>query len=169
MYRTERLHLRPSRTDDASAVLAAIGDQDIVRNLGSAPWPYTLADAEQFVAAAFNPEEPRLLAFHGDERSQVLVGVAGLDRMPGGEVELGYWIAKSHWGQGLATELGARMIGIARDELKLTRLTAGYFIDNPASGRVLAKLGFRPIADPVHRKSRAREEMALCQMCALEI
>lgn len=169
MYKTERLYLRPSRMEDASAVMAAIGDRDIVRNLGSAPWPYTRADADQFVAAAFNPEEPRLLAFHGEARSQALVGVAGLDRMPGGEVELGYWIAKAQWGQGFATELGTRMIGIARDELKLTRLTAGYFIDNPASGRVLAKLGFSPIADPVHRKSRAREEMALCQMCALEI
>ena len=44
--RTPRLFLRPAWAEDAAAVAATIGDYDIVKNLGRAPWPYTLADAE---------------------------------------------------------------------------------------------------------------------------
>jgi RimJ/RimL family protein N-acetyltransferase len=88
--------------------------------------------------------------------------------MPGGDVELGYWIAKAHWNRGYASEAGRRMIEIGRTELQLQRLFAGYFVDNPASGRVLHKLGFTDLPDLVDRRSRARDAAAPCRMCVLE-
>ena len=48
--RTERLLLRPGWSEDAAALLQAISDERIVRNLATAPWPYSLADAEAFLA-----------------------------------------------------------------------------------------------------------------------
>jgi len=89
--------------------------------------------------------------------------------MPGGEVELGYWIARMHWNRGYALEAGQHMVQIARTKLKLIELSAGYFIDNPASGRVLEKLGFVPAGLPIDRNSRARGGVARCQMCTLEL
>src|SRR3546814_11031633 len=62
-----------------------------------------------------------------------------------GEVELGYWVARSYWGLGYATEAGRHMLDLART-LGIPRLTAAHFVDNPASGAVLRKLGFRPTA-----------------------
>jgi RimJ/RimL family protein N-acetyltransferase len=169
MHRTARLHLRPGRPEDAPALLRALADRDIVRNLASAPWPYGLADAEKFASSEFKPEEPRLFIFREEDGPSELIGVAGLDRMPNGEVELGYWIAKEHWNRGYAYEAGRQMIEIARTELGLARLVAGYFIDNPASGRVLEKLGFVPSAAPVDRNSLGRGGVARCQMCTLEL
>ena len=169
MYRTGRLLLRPGRREDAPALFRAIADRDIVRNLASAPWPYSLADAEILASLEFNAKEPRLFIFREDPGPAELIGVAGLDRMPSGDVELGYWIAKQHWNRGYASEAGRQMIEIAGTELKLTRLVAGYFIDNPASGRVLEKLGFVPASGPVDRNSRARGGVASCQMCTLDL
>ena len=161
-HQTERLQLRPGSREDAPALFSAIADPDIVRNLSSAPWPYHLADAEALASGAFKPEEPRLFIFL--KTSGALIGVAGLDRMSDGEVELGYWIAKAHWGRGYATEAARRMIEIATTELKLERLFAGWFIDNPASGRVLSKLGFVDTPGLVNRHSRARGAASPCQM-----
>ena len=169
MYTTDRLQLRPGRPEDAPALFRAVADQDIVRNLASVPWPYSMSDAEIFASLEFNPDEPRLFIFRHGPGPAELIGVAGLDRMPGGEVELGYWIAKEHWNRGYATEAGRRMIEIARAELKLGRLVAGYFIDNPPSGRVLRKLGFVPVSGVVERNSRARGGTAPCQMCTLDL
>jgi len=169
MYRTDRLHFRPGRREDAPALFRAIADRDIVRNLASAPWPYSLADAESLAGAAFNAREPRLFIFRADAGREALIGVAGLDQMPGGDVELGYWIAKENWNRGYASEAGRLMIDIARMELGLRRLAAGYFVDNPASGHVLGKLGFIPASEVVDRYSRARGGVAACQMCALDL
>lgn len=169
MYRTDRLHLRPGRKEDAPGLFRAIADPDIVRNLASAPWPYGLADAERLASQPFNPAEPRLFIFREETGPAELIGIAGLDRMSTGEVELGYWIAKAHWSRGYATEAGRQMIEIARTELKLPRLVAGYFVDNPASGQVLGKLGFVPVPGVVDRNSRARGGAAACQMCALDL
>ena len=169
MYSTDRLHLRPGRPEDAPALFRAIADQDIVRNLSSAPWPYSMADAERLASLEFNRDEPRLFIFRKGPDPAELIGVAGLDLMPRGEVELGYWIAKEHWNRGYAFEVGRKMIEIARTELKLARLFAGYFVDNPASGRVLEKLGFVPTPELVDRNSRARGGAAPCRMCTLDL
>ena len=48
--RTERLLLRPSWPEDAKAIYAAIADEEIVRNLARAPWPYTAKDAASFAS-----------------------------------------------------------------------------------------------------------------------
>lgn len=169
MYQTDRLHFKPGRREDAPALFRAIADESIVRNLASAPWPYSLADAEKFASRAFNPQEPRLFVFREENNFSQLIGVAGLDRMPDGEVELGYWIAKEFWNRGYATEAGQQMIEIASAELKLPRLVAGYFIDNAASGHVLKKLGFVIAGEPVYRNSLGRGGAALCQMCSLDL
>ena len=153
--RTTRLLLRPGWAEDAPALTQAIADEMIVRNLASAPWPFSLRDAEAFLAAPRDPILHALLIFERTGGEPQLVGACGLGRRPSGSVELGYWIARSHWGRGLATEAGRQLVEIART-LGLARLEASHFLDNPASGRVLEKLGFQSTGIIAPRMSCAR-------------
>ena len=139
--RTERLLLRPGFPEDAPALATAIADEAIARNLASVPWPYRMRDAEAFLANPRDPVLPSLLAFERTDGAPQLVGACGLGRRPSGAVELGYWIARDHWGRGFATEAAVALIDIAR-ALGIRELEGSHFIDNPASGRVLEKLGF---------------------------
>ncbi|MBV9528753.1 GNAT family N-acetyltransferase [Sphingomonas sp.] len=139
--RTPRLLLRPGFPEDAPALAQAIGDEAIVRNLSAVPWPYRVSDAEAFLARPRDPVLPSLLVFERTTRALNLVGVCGLGRRPSGAIELGYWIARSFWSRGFATEAGRALIDIGRT-LGLMQLEASHFIYNPASARVLDKLGF---------------------------
>ena len=141
--RTDRLLLRPSWSEDAPALAQAIGDEAIVRNLATAPWPYGARDAQAFVAAKRRADETSLLVFRRTRGAAQLIGGVGLGRGPDGETEIGFWISRPHWGLGYATEAAAAMVALARDSLRLKRLAASHFLDNPASGRVLEKIGFR--------------------------
>lgn len=142
---TQRLLLRPGWAEDASALSHAIGEHAVVRNLARAPWPYALGDAERFLALPREANRPHFLVFRRDGAAPELVGGVGLvDGREPGAVELGYWVARAHWGQGLATEATRAVLAIADQALRLPRLVASHMVDNPASGRVLAKLGFRP-------------------------
>ena len=166
--RTERLLLRPGWAEDAPALAQAISDEMIVRNLATAPWPYGLRDAEAFLAQPRDPALPSFLIFERTDGAPRLVGSCGLGRRPSGAVELGYWIARQHWGQGFATEAALALIEIAR-ALGLTQLEGSHFLDNPASGRVLEKLGFRPIGITAPRLSCARGAEAQARLLRLVI
>ena len=166
--RTERLLLRPGWAEDAPALFHAIADERIVRNLASPPWPYTLADAEAFLATERSESDASFLVFRRTQGAPELIGSAGFGRRPNGEIELGYWIARAHWGLGYATEAAQAVVDIARDGLRLRRLSAGHFTDNPASGRVLQKIGFKPTGTVAPRYSAGRREAAPCRLFRLD-
>ena len=167
--RTERLLLRPGWIEDAPALHRAIADARIVRNLAQAPWPYSPADAESFLARERDPAEPTMLIFLRTAAAPELIGGIGFGRRPEGGTELGYWLAPRHWGRGYATEAGRAVLAAARDSLRLRRIEAGHFLDNPASGRVLDKLGFRPTGAIVPRFSAGRGEIAPCREVVLDL
>ena len=76
-----------------------------------------------------------------DRASGTLIGDAGLEVTADG-VELGYTLARAWWGQGLATEAARLCVAAAFGPLELPRLLAVADVDNPASARVLTRLGF---------------------------
>jgi RimJ/RimL family protein N-acetyltransferase len=166
--RTDRLLLRPGWAEDAPALFRSIADEGIVRNLASPPWPYTLADAEAFLATDRSESDASFLVFRRTRGAPELIGSAGLGRKPSGEMELGYWIARAHWGLGYATEAAEAVVDIAREGLRLPRLIAGHFTDNPASGRVLEKIGFKPTGIIAPRYSAGRREAAPCRLFRLD-
>ena len=167
--RTERLLLRPGWREDAPALYEAIADERIVRNLAAAPWPYRFADAETFLSRDRDPRDPASLIFLRTEGAPRLIGGIGFGRLPSGAQEIGYWIARPYWGLGFATEAGRAAIANARHSLRLGRLVAGHFLDNPASGRVLAKLGVRPTGAVVRRYSAGRHDEAPCRLFELKL
>ncbi len=168
--RTERLLLRPGWSEDASALAAAISDDAILRNLATAPSPYRPTDAEAFLARPQDPMHPAVLILARTLGAPRLIGSIGLHPAAEGDgLELGYWIARRHWGLGYATEAGRAIVAFAREGLRASRLVAGHFVDNPASGQVLSKLGFRPTGRIAPRPSLARAAAALCVGYALDL
>jgi len=166
--RTPRLLLRPGFPEDAPALAGAIGDRMIARNLAVVPWPYTLRDAEAFLASPRDPVPPSFLIFERTEAEPRLVGSCGLGRRPSGAVEMGYWIARPYWGRGFATEACRALIEIAR-ALGLPALEGSHFVDNPASARVLEKLGFEPRGLIAPRMSCARGEEVPARLLQLRL
>jgi [ribosomal protein S5]-alanine N-acetyltransferase len=164
MLETERLKLRPPETRDVSAIASQMADWDVVKNLARAPYPYTEDDARGFLV---RQEEGRArgadFAFVVTRKSDgALAGMCGVHLREAG-FELGYWFGRAHWGQGYATEAAAEVLGFAFRNLRAEQVEAGWFHDNPASGRVLEKLGFRP-AGTAPRDCAARRGSVLCNL-----
>lgn len=159
-HRSERLLLRPPWPEDWQDVHHALADEGVVRNLARAPWPYTHENAQDFCNAAFDPCAPRFLVTLAANAQ--LIGCIGIDPSgEDGEAELGYWIARDHWGRGYATEAARAALDIA-ETIGVASIGAGHFVDNPASGRVLRKVGFLPTGRVEPRHSAGRGETAPC-------
>jgi RimJ/RimL family protein N-acetyltransferase len=165
--RTERLLLRPSWPEDAGAIYAAVADEAIVRNLARAPWPYTACDAAAFAELEHSEHYPNFMLMLRTEGAPKLIGSCGIASRDG-EVELGYWIARDHWGQGLAAEAAKAVVGVAK-ALGHKKLVAGHYTDNPASGRVLRKVGFRPLGRIEPRFSKGRGCEVSCALFELPL
>ena len=166
--RTQRLLLKPGLAEDAPALSRTIANEQGVRHLSSMPWPYDLADAEAYLAAPEDPVLPSLLIFARTEGAPRLVGACGLGRRASGRIELGYWFARPFWGLGYATEAGRGLIDIART-LRHGQLDASHFIDNPASGRVLEKLGFVATGLIAPRYSHGRSTETPARLMRLDL
>jgi RimJ/RimL family protein N-acetyltransferase len=166
--RTARLTLRPAWPEDAPQLAAAIGHESVTRNLSKVPWPYSLADAEAHIMRPRQPRDVFCLIFEHRGAHPRLIGGIGMGAIEGGH-EFGYWLTPSAWGHGYATEAGRAVVAAARHTLGLHRLKAGHFVDNPASGRVLTKLGFRPTGGVTQRESRARGGEVSCVDFVLDL
>lgn len=153
-HRTENLFLRPGFPEDWKAIHAGIASQDIVRNLATAPWPYAEEDAKAF---ALRRQDWWVPHFMVTLPGRGIIGSAGLGHDPvTGEVQLGYWIAREFWGRGYASEAARGVLEVAK-AIGHCRVTASHFVDNPASGKVLRKAGFRSTGEIRPGGSLARE------------
>ncbi len=141
--KTERLLLRPFRAEDAPAVHTHCGSWNVARMLTRVPHPYTYEMAESWIVsheADWNSGDEITFCIDLDG---IAVGAISLRRKEPGIYMLGYWLGEPWWGQGFATEAASRTVRFAFEDLGAEKLTSGHFMDNPASGRVLEKCGFR--------------------------
>jgi RimJ/RimL family protein N-acetyltransferase len=150
---SERLILRPPRPADIPAMTVWLGDFSVSRNLARVPYPYTEADAEDFVATRGRHGEGQYSFAITRKDDGLFLGCIGLHQEEAGH-EFGYWLGKPFWGRGYATEAARSVALFAFEKLEAPFVWAGWFHDNPASGHVLAKLGAR------HNGSRMRESVA---------
>jgi len=138
--RSQRLSYRPLQATDAGRIATLAGEWDIARMTSRIPHPYSLVDADLWIASIGNDEFVR-----GVEHEGNLIGAVGYIEGEGGQAEIGYWIGKPWWGRGFATEATRALIAHCFGVCGFRHLTCGHFVDNPASERVIAKLGFRRI------------------------
>ena len=165
--RSERLFLRPGWPEDWEELLTLIGDEAVVRNLATAPWPYTGDHAREFLLRPRDRLLPHFFITLPTQEGARLVGSIGLGR-DGEDVELGYWIARAQWGQGYATEAVRAVLNLCR-AIGHRRIIASHFADNPASGRVLEKAGFRTTGATRQRFSAGRAAQAPALTYAAEL
>ncbi len=136
---TERLTLRAPRPEDAEALALLANDRRIAENTARIPFPYGIADAEQFIASVNRQEGQATFAIIWAGR---LIGACGVD--PRETVpEIGYWLGVPYWGKGYATEAVRAVIDHAFGDLADESLQAGARISNPISRRVLENCGFQ--------------------------
>jgi RimJ/RimL family protein N-acetyltransferase len=138
---TKRLLLRAPRLEDAKTIALLANDRRIAENTARIPHPYTIAEAEAFVASVERGDGEA--AFLVTLRDDTIVGGAGIARLDGANPEIGYWLGIPYWGQGFATEAVRAVIDYGFDELGHPALHAGARVTNPASRRVLEKCGFQ--------------------------
>ena len=137
---TKRLALRAARLEDAKAVAALANDRRIAENTARIPYPYKLADAEQFIAGASKKGEAAYLV---TLRDGTIVGACGLMFREDDAPEIGYWLGVPYWNKGYATEALHALIDYAFTDLTHVAVQAGARVTNPASRRVLEKCGFQ--------------------------
>lgn len=135
--------IRPWRDTDADALARHANDRDIWLNLRDAfPHPYGLADARRFLAmvAAQDPITFFAIAVDGEAAGGIGLSLHGdVERLT---AELGYWLARPHWGRGI---MSAAIRAFTHDRMAahgLVRVYAVPFAHNLASARALAKAGF---------------------------
>ncbi len=141
---TERLVLRPFTLADAPDVHRAVGNWAIADTTLNIPHPYAEGMAEMWIgthAEAFATGENLTLAITS-RASGALLGAIGLALKPEhARGEMGYWVAQPFWGRGYCTEAAAAVLRYAFEMLGLNRVHAAHLTRNPASGRVMQKLG----------------------------
>ncbi len=148
---TSRLLLRAFRADDAPVLVSELRDVEVARETLTVPHPYTAEHAQEFLANVskrFDAGKAVTWAITergpAGEESGRIIGAVGLNLARAHRrAELGYWIAKAHWGQGVATEASRAVIAYGFDALELHRIDAHHFVENPASGAVMRKLGMQ--------------------------
>jgi [ribosomal protein S5]-alanine N-acetyltransferase len=141
---TNRLILRPFELTDAKEVQRLAGDRALADTTLEIPHPYEEGIAEKWISThrqKFENGEMVNVAIILLE-TEGLIGAMGLTIVPRFErAELGYWIGKPYWGNGYCTEAARAVLEYGFTTLKLNRIHAHHFKRNPASGRVLEKLG----------------------------
>ncbi|MDD2251750.1 MAG: GNAT family N-acetyltransferase [Dehalococcoidales bacterium] len=143
---TERILLRCFSTDDCRDVVSLLGDPDIAANTLNIPYPYEYSVADDWIKSHeenFKSGKGAVFAIT-DRETGKLIGAIGLNIEAADEkAELGYWIGKKFWHAGYATEAGKAILEYGFTSLGLNRIFARHLGRNPASGRVMQKLGMK--------------------------
>lgn len=141
---TERLILRAFRSTDAADTAILMGDRAISDTTINIPYPYDETMFQQW----FSGHQERLenntefnWAITKREDNILMGAISLMDMAPGFRAELGYWVAVPYWSQGFCTEAAQAIINYALNQLHLTRVYAYHMTRNPASGRVMQKVG----------------------------
>jgi ribosomal-protein-alanine N-acetyltransferase len=145
--KTERLILRPYTLNDAPELQRLIGDRDIAATTANIPHPYEDGMAEDWIAKrqeSFEKGKTVDFAITHCQEGFLIGGISlnNIDRQSE-HAEIGYWIGKSYWGRGYATEAAQAVLRYGFDTLGLNRIHARHFARNPASGRILRKIGMK--------------------------
>jgi ribosomal-protein-alanine N-acetyltransferase len=150
---TSRLILRPLRTQDAEEVFRNwASDSDVAQFM---TWSkHTNVDiTRQWLSEVENIIDSDTIYDWGFVRKSdgVLIGCGGAYyKEERGMFSLGYNLMKSCWRQGYTTEAVFRIVAYLLKELNQTALFAFHAIDNPNSGKVMEKVGFRYVCDTAY-------------------
>jgi ribosomal-protein-alanine N-acetyltransferase len=143
LLQTNRLTLRPLESRDAHDLARFVSDPEIARNTLRIPYPYPLDLAVEWIAKHQKEltENDEVVWAITMRDTHEFMGAIGIVPKPFDVAEIGYWLARAHWGRGYASEAAAEVIQYGFEQRTFNRIEAGVFSYNPASARVLEKCG----------------------------
>ena len=141
-FETERIILRPWAEDDAEELYEYAKDSDVGPMAG---WPVhtSVENSREIIRTVLSVPETYAVCLKEIGKP---IGSIGLHRNDLAETEdeyeLGYWIGKPFWGQGLIPEASREILRYAFENLGMNRIWCGYYDGNEKSRKVQVKLGF---------------------------
>ena len=142
ILQTKRLILRPWREEDAEELYKYASDPEVGPPAGWQPHT-SVENSREIIRKVLSAPETYAVCLKEDGNP---VGSVGFHRNDlaeqDDEYELGYWIGKPFWGQGLIPEASREMLRYAFEDLGMSRIWCGYYDGNEKSRRVQEKLGF---------------------------
>ena len=147
MIETERLILRPWRDEDAEVLYKYASDPDVGPAGGWAPHT-SVEDSLEIIRTVFNAPEVYAVVLKSTGEPVGSCGIMFSESLHSADVqptegEIGYWIGKQYWGQGLIPEAVGALLRRGFEDLRLTAVWCGYYDGNIKSKRVCEKCGFR--------------------------
>ena len=142
ILQTKRLILRPWSENDAEELYKYASDPEVGPPAG---WPphTSVENSREIIRTVLSAPETYAVCLKENGKP---IGSVGLHRNDlaerGDEYELGYWIGKPFWGQGLIPEASRELLRYAFEDLGMNRIWCGYYDGNEKSRRVQEKLGF---------------------------
>ena len=161
--RTERFVLRGVRASDLDRVEELLSDKDVADGTLTIPHPYPKGGSQEWFAMQGPKWAAGKMATWAIARAadDLITGVISLRIVvPHRRAEAGYWVARDAWGTGVATEALRAVLAWGFDTLGLHRIEAHHFTTNPASGRVMQKVGMLHeghVRGAVHRHDVPRD------------
>ena len=146
VLQSDRLTLRPVRESDADRLQMLAGERQVAATTLNIPHPYPLAAAVAFINQMQEQAAAGIAYTFGLvlKTEDALIGCIGLRVAQAfSRAEIGYWVGVPYWGQGYMSEAARRVLAFAFDDLGLHRVYASHFASNPASGRVMQKIGMQ--------------------------
>lgn len=144
--------LRPWKAEDKTALVRHANNRSVWRNLTETfPHPYTPRDADSWISIANRAAPSVHVAIEIDGEAVGGAGLVAGEGITRCTAQFGYWLGEAHWGKGIATAAAGAMAKHAFATTPFARLEAPVFAWNPASMRVLEKIGF--VREGVLRRS----------------
>ena len=147
---TERLLLRPWHESDAETLYKYASDSEVGPRAG---WPphKSIEESLDIIRTVFNNDHTWAILLKETDDIVGCIGyyTCGESNINIGEndVEAGYWVARPYWNRGICTEALRLLIDYCLKEKGFQTIWSDYFVDNPASGRVMEKCGFIPTGE----------------------
>ncbi|MEN0002913.1 MAG: GNAT family protein [Bacteroidota bacterium] len=143
---TERLVLNQPQVKDIPSIVQHVGNPNVSFNLLNVPHPYHELDAVFWINQAnqsFKDGSKYVFAIRLKKNLELIGGMGLHVNKKHKRAELGYWLQEESWGQGLTTEAATAVIAFGFETLQLHKVMAIHVTSNPASGRVMQKIGMR--------------------------
>jgi RimJ/RimL family protein N-acetyltransferase len=161
--------IRKWRLTDASNLAVNLSNKKVQDNLRDGlPYPYTVKDAEEYIAAMINSDPDKTFAFAIVLDNKVIgsIGVFRCENIHNRTAELGYYIGEPYWGKGIMTSAVQQACEYVFAHSDILRIFAEPFSYNIASCRVLEKAGFQ-FEGLLRKNAFKNEEIVDMKMYAL--
>ncbi|MGX5684869.1 GNAT family N-acetyltransferase [Chryseobacterium cucumeris] len=169
VLQTERLILSQLEEKDIPFIVKLLQHRIFSDLTSNIPYPYVENDARSWVKMskeAFENNTGYTFAIRNKEDQ--IIGAIGLHDRDDDKAELGYWIGIPYWNKGYVTEAAKAIIDFGFNELKLNKIFATHFPHNPASGRIMEKVGMEQEAVLIKEVKKDGEYFDLVRYCILK-